>query len=160
MKFTVSSSLLSSRLQAISRIINPKSINPILQDFLLKTEGNLLTVTAADNDNTLETSVELAESDGDSQIALPAKTMLDALKEIPDQPLTFQIDDITHETAVNYLNGQYVMMGHDADEYPAPTVLAQDAATHTIPANVLTAGLSRCIFAAADDELRPVMNGV
>lgn len=160
MKFTVSSSLLSSRLQAISRIINPKSINPILQDFLLKTEGNLLTVTAADNDNTLETSVELAESDGNSQIALPAKTMLDALKEIPDQPLTFQIDDITHETAVNYLNGQYVMMGHDADEYPAPTVLAQDAATHTIPANVLTAGLSRCIFAAADDELRPVMNGV
>ena len=160
MKFSVSSSTLSTRLQAISRVINPKSINPILQDFLLKTDGNLLTITAADNDTTLETTVELTESDSDAQIALPAKTILDAFKEIPDQPLTFQIDDNTHETVVRYLNGQYTVMGHDADEYPQPSVLATDATTHTIPAAVFSAGISRCTFAVADDELRPVMNGV
>ncbi len=160
MRFSVSSSTLSSRLQAISRVINPKSINPILQDFLLRTEGNILTVTAADNDTTLETTVELTDSESDAQIALPAKTMLDALKEIPDQPLTFEIDDNTHETVVKYLNGQYVIMGHDADEYPQPSVLATDATSHTIPASVFASGISRCIFAVADDELRPVMNGV
>ena len=160
MRFTVSSSALASRLQAISRVINPKSINPILQDFLFKTTGNTLSVTASDNDTTLETTVELAESDKDSQIALPAKTMLDALKEIPEQPLTFQINDETHEMVVNYLNGQYNIMGHDADEYPQPSVLSADATTHTIPAAIFTSGLSRCTFAVAEDELRPVMNGI
>lgn len=160
MKFSVSSSTLSSRLQAVSRVINPKSVNPILQDVLFKTEGNILTIVASDNDTTLETTVELAESDGNAQIALPAKTMLDALKEIPEQPLTFQIDDNTHETIVVYLNGQYTIMGHDADEYPQPSVLATDAAVHTIPANVFSTGITRCLFAVAEDELRPVMNGV
>lgn len=160
MRFTVSSSALGSKLQAISRVINPKAINPILQDFLFKTSGNILTVTAADNDTTLETSVELVESESDAQIALPAKTMLDALREIPDQPLTFQIDDTTHDTVVNYQNGQYNIIGHDADEYPQPALLAEDAAVHTLPAAVFNAGISRCIFAIAEDELRPVMNGV
>lgn len=160
MRFTVSSSALGCRLQAISRVINPKSINPVLQDFLFKTAGNILTVTAADNDTTLETSVELAECESDIQIALPAKTMLDVLKEIPEQPLTFQIDETTHETIVNYLNGQYNIVGHDADEYPTPTVLAEDAVSHTLPAALFNTGISRCLFATADDELRPVMNGI
>ncbi|MCQ2066845.1 MAG: DNA polymerase III subunit beta [Bacteroidaceae bacterium] len=160
MRFSVSSSTLSSRLQAISRVINPKSINPILQDFLFRTEGTSLTVTAADNDTTLETTIELAENENDAQIALPAKTMLDALKEIPDQPITFQIDENTHETVVSYLNGQYNVMGHDADEYPQPSVMAADTVSHVIPASVFSSGISRCIFAVADDELRPVMNGV
>ncbi len=160
MRFSVSSSALTGKLQAISRVINPKSINPILQDFLFRTDGNTLTVTAADNDTTLETSIELIESDKNAQVALPAKTLLDALKEIPEQPLTFQINDETHEITVIYLNGQYVMIGHDADEYPQPSVLATDATSHTVSASVFSTGISRCTFAVADDELRPVMNGV
>lgn len=160
MRFTVSSSTLSSRLQAVSRVINLKSVNPILQDVLFKTEGNLLTMVASDNDTTLETTVELAENDNNAQIALPAKTMLDALKEIPEQPLTFQVDESTHETLVKYLNGEYVIMGHDADEYPQPSVLATDATVCTIPSAVFSAGITRCLFAVADDELRPVMNGI
>ena len=94
MNFTVSSSALSSRLSAISRVINPKAIYPILEDFLFRIEGGKLTVTAADNDTTLETVVDIVESDKDGQIALPAKTLLDALKEIPEQPLKFIVNDI------------------------------------------------------------------
>lgn len=160
MKFTVSSSALTSKLQAISRVINPKSINPILQDFLFKTEGETLTVTAADNDTTLEATIQITENEADAMVAMPAKTMLDALKEIPEQPLTFEINDSTFEIAVNYMNGQYSMVGHNADEYPVPAVTGEDTSSYEISGSLLSEGLSHCIFAVADDELRPVMNGV
>ena len=160
MNFTVSSSALSSRLQAISRVINPKAIYPILEDFLFRIEGGKLTVTAADNDTTLETIIDLVESNADGQIALPAKTLLDALKEIPEQPLTFNVNDSTFEITVNYQNGEYKMVGQNADEYPTPAVLKEDAVSLSLSAQIISDGLARTVFATADDELRPVMNGI
>jgi len=160
MKFTVSSSALASSLQAINRVINPKSINPILLDFLFKTEDGKLVVTASDNDTTIEATVELAECDKDARVVVPSKTMLDALKEIPEQPLQFEINDTTYEITVKYMNGEYNMVGHNADEYPLPAVLATEYTTHTIDAEIFSEGISRSIFAVADDELRPVMNGI
>ena len=160
MNFTVSSSALSSRLQAISRVINPKAIYPILEDFLFRIESGRLTVTAADNDTTLETNLDIVESDKDGQIALPAKTLLDALKEIPEQPLRFIVDDSSYEVTVKYQNGEYKLVGQNADEYPTPAVLREDAVSISIPAQILSDSLARTVFATADDELRPVMNGI
>ena len=160
MNFTVSSSALSSRLQAISRVINPKAIYPILEDFLFRIENGKLTVTAADNDTTLETIIDLVDSNADGQIALPAKILLDALKEIPEQPLTFNVNDSNYEITVNYQNGEYKMVGQNADEYPTPAVLQEGSVSLEISAQVLSDGLARTIFATADDELRPVMNGI
>jgi len=160
MNFTVSSSALSSRLSAISRVINPKAIYPILEDFLFRIENGKLTVTAADNDTTLETVIDLAESSADGQIALPAKTLLDALKEIPEQPLTFNVNDTSYEITINYQNGEYKMVGQNADEYPTPAVLQESSVSLEISAQILSDGLARTIFATADDELRPVMNGI
>ena len=118
MNFTVSSSVIYNRLQAISRVISSKSIYPILDNFLFCIENGKLTVTAADSDTTLETVVELTECDKDGQVALPAKTLLDALKEIPEQPLVFTINDDNFETLVKYQNGEYNLIGLNADEYP------------------------------------------
>ena len=160
MKFTISSQVLNNKLQFLSKVINTKAINPLLQDFFFKTEGNILTIIAADNDTTLEATIELVECDMDSQIAFPAKTMLDSVREIPDQPITFEINDTTYETVVYYCNGRYNIVGHNADEYPQPSMLQDECFTHTIPSAVFANGISRSIFAAADDELRPVMNGV
>lgn len=160
MNFTVSSSVLASRLQAISRVINPKAIYPILEDFLFRVEDGRLTATAADNDTTLETVIELVESDKSGQIALPAKTLLDALKEIPEQPLKFIIDESNFKTVVKYQNGEYEMVGQNADEYPTPAVLQDSFTSMTVSSQILSDGLARTIFATADDELRPVMNGI
>lgn len=159
MKFTVTSSIMTSRLQAISRVINPKSIYPILEDFLFRVEGGKLYVTAADNDTTLETEIELADSDSDGQIALQAKTLLDALKEIPEQPLTFQINE-SLEVTISYQNGEYRIVGQNADEYPSPAVLSDSSTKIEMDSQILSDGLTRTIFATADDELRPVMNGI
>ena len=160
MNFKVSSSALTSRLQAISRVINPKSIYPILEDFLFRIESGKLIATAADGDTTLETEIELIESECIGRIALNAKTILHALKEIPEQPLEFSINESSYETVIKYQNGEYRMVGQNADEYPGAADFPGEKVSIEIEASILADGLTRTIFATADDELRPVMSGI
>lgn len=119
-----------------------------------------LSITASDSETTLSTSLEVNESDGDGQLAIASKTILDALKEIPEQPLTFLVDTDNLEITVKYQNGQYSLMGQNADEYPQAPGLGANAVNVTLDAAVLSNGINRSLFATADDELRPVMNGI
>ncbi len=160
MKFIVSSTALFSHLQAISRVINSKNSLPILDCFLLEMQDGTLSMTASDNETTLSTTVEVNEFDGDGKFAISSKTLLEALKEIPEQPLTFQVNLETLEITVQYQNGKYSLVGQNANEYPQPQELANDAVQVNMEAPVLLTGINRCIFATADDELRPVMNGI
>ena len=116
MKFIVSSASLYGHLQAISRVINSKSTLPILDCFLFNIEGNNLSITASDNETTLDTMLEIVESDGNFQFASPSKTLLDAIKELPEQPITFDVNTQSMEVTINYMNGKYAMMGQSADE--------------------------------------------
>ena len=160
MKFIVSSTGLFSHLQAISRAINSKNSLPILDCFLLELIGGKLTITASDSETTLSTSLEVNEWSGDGRFAISSKTILDALKEIPEQPLTFDINMERLEVTVQYQNGQYNMMGQNADEYPQAPALNDAAVRVSLGADVLMTGVNRALFATGDDELRPVMNGV
>lgn len=160
MKFIVSSTSLLSHLQAISRVINSKNILPIMDCFLFNLQDGTLSITASDTETTMVTSIEVTESDSDGRFAIVARTLLDAMKEIPEQPLTFNLNPNTLEITVQYMNGQYTVMGQNADEYPQPATLGDNAVHANIPADVLLNGINRALFATADDELRPVMNGI
>ena len=160
MKFIVSSTALFSHLQAISRVINSRNSLPILDCFLFELRDGTLFMTASDNDTTLSTSIEVNEFDGDGRLAVSSKTLLEALKEIPEQPLSFQINPSNLEITVQYQNGKYSLMGQNADEYPQTQELGSNAVQVNIPADVLMGGVNRSIFATADAELRPVMNGL
>lgn len=160
MKFIVSSTALSSHLQAVSRVINSKNALPILDCFLFDLQDGTLSVTASDSETTMVTSLEANESDADGRFAVTAKTLLDALKEIPEQPLAFDINIGTLEINVQYQNGKYSLMGQSADEFPQLTQLGDNAVRVEIDAEVLLNGINRSVFATADDELRPVMNGI
>ena len=160
MKFVVSSALLSSHLQTISRVINSKNSLPILDSFLLVLKENKLTITAADNEVRMETFVEVAEHEGEGGLAINAKNLLDPLRELPDQPLTFEINDETLEVNIYYHNGKYNFIGLKADEYPEPKQLSETALSLSFDSQILLSGINRTIFATADDELRPVMNGI
>ena len=160
MKFIVSSTALFSHLQAISRVINSKNSLPILDCFLMELQDGTLSMTASDSETTLCTSVETNEYEGDGRFAVSSKTLLEALKEIPEQPLTFNINPDNLEITVNYQNGQYSMMGQNADEYPQAQNLGANAVSVTMGADILNTGVNRTFFATADDELRPVMNGI
>ena len=150
---------LFSHLQAISRVVNSKNSLPILDCFLLELTDGTLSITASDSETTLTTSIETNEYDGDGKFAVNSKTILDALKEIPEQPLTFEVNE-NMEIVVKYQNGKYSLMGQNADEYPQSPNLGSNAVHVTIGAPILMNGINRALFATADDELRPVMNGV
>lgn len=160
MKFVVSSATLLSHLQAISRVINSKNTLPILDCFLLELDGNVLTITAADNETRLETKIEVNSSEGTGSLAINFKNLLDPLRELPDQPLTFDVNDETLEIYIYYHNGKYNFVGLKGDEYPRPKELNESAIELTISAATLFNGINRTVFATADDELRPVMNGI
>ena len=115
MKFTVSSSALFGHLQAISRVINSKNALPILDCFLFEIQDGLLTITVSDSETTMVTSVEVNDCDMNGRFAVTARTLLDALKEIPEQPLAFQVNLDTLEIMVQYQNGNYSLMGQHAD---------------------------------------------
>ena len=160
MKFIVSSTVLSAHLQAISRVINSKNALPILDCFLFELQDGTLSVTVSDSETTMVTTLEVVENDADGRFAIVARTLLDALKEIPEQPLTFDINLDTLEVTVLYQNGKYSLVGQNADEFPTPATLGAGAVRVEMDAQVLLNGINRAIFATADDELRPVMNGI
>ncbi|WP_165044208.1 DNA polymerase III subunit beta [Dysgonomonas sp. ZJ709] len=160
MRFVVSSTALLSHLQAISKVINSKNTLPILDCFLLDLNGSTLSLTAADSETRLVTSLEVNEAEGSGKFAVNAKNLLDPLKELPEQPLTFEINSDNLETFIYFHNGKYNFIGQSGDDYPQPKELKDSAVSLTLDPQVLFSGINRTLFASADDELRPVMNGV
>jgi DNA polymerase-3 subunit beta len=160
MKFVASSTALLSHLQAISRVINSKNTMPILDNFLFKLEGNTLTLTASDLETTMITSLEVVDVEGEGSMAVAAKLLLDTLREFSEQPLTFDMNDDNLALVITSENGQYNFICQNADEYPRIQSLSDSANTLTIDAATLNEGIQTTFFATADDELRPVMNGI
>ena len=160
MKFIVSSTALLSHLQAISRVINSKNTMPILDNFLFNLRGNRLTMTASDQETTMTTEIDVIEAEGEGMFAVSAKILLDPLKELPDQPLTFEINDSNLEIFLYFQNGKYNFIGVNGDEYPRKSELGEGAVSLTLSASALLNGINRTLFATADDELRPIMNGI
>lgn len=160
MKFSISSTALFSHLQAISKVINSKNTLPILDCFLLQLDGTTLSITASDVDTRMETSITVNEAEGSGKFAVNAKNLLDPLKELPEQPLVFDVNDENLEIFIYYHNGKYNFIGQNGDDYPQPKELNDTAVGLSIEPHVLFDGINRTLFASADDELRPVMNGV
>ena len=160
MKFSVSSSVLSAHLQTISRVINPKSPLPILDKFLFTLEGKRLTLTAADMETMMQTFVDLDVAEGSGSVALGSKLLLDILKEFGDMPLEFNVEDGPLATSIKSETGVYNLVAEDGGEYPKMRSLADGANVLTIGTDILNTGLNRTIFATADDENRPAMNGI
>lgn len=160
MKFIVSSTDLLSHLQAISRVINNKNSLPILDNFLLQLEGKTLTMTASDIETTLITSMEVETAEGSGKVAVASRLLLDTLREFSEQPLTFNINDSNLAMVISSANGSYNFIGQNGDEYPRMPQLMDEARTLAMPVSTLSSGISKTLFCTADDELRPVMNGI
>lgn len=160
MKFVISSSVLSSRLMTIGRVIVQKNTIPILDCFCFDIQGTTLTITASDNDTTLTAMAELNECDSDVRFAVNAKTLQDAIKEIPDQPLECYLNTESYELTVEYQNGQYKLMGQSAEEYPTPAISDETRLEFDLECQKLVPSITRCMIAAANDTLRPQLNTI
>ena len=160
MKFNVSSSKLFAQLQALSKVIAPKNSLQILEDILFDLQGNQLTMTASDGETTIRTSIEVENPEGQGKVASGAKLLLETLKEFPEQPLTFAIDEANFSINITSSNGVYSFVGANGNEYPEMPLDGEQVGRIEMPAEVLLDAINRTIFCTADDELRPVMNGI
>ena len=158
MKFIVSSSALLKQLAAINGVITTNPVVPILENFLFEIEEGQLTVTASDLQTSMITSLEVEAKESGS-IAVPAKILLDTLKNLPEQPVTFSIDKETYSVEINSDNGRYKLAGENATDFPkVPSVT--DGYNVDISSDVLGKAIANTIFATSNDELRPAMTGV
>ena len=160
MQFTLSSGALNSRLQTLARVINSKNTMSILDCFLFEVANNVLTVTASDSENVMQSTIELSECDGDGKFAISNRTILNAVKELPEQPLSFKVNESDLSIAIEYLNGTFKLSAQSADEFPEMQEIDDDVTTLTVDATLFADTLSRSLFATSQDEIRPVMGGV
>ena len=160
MKFTVSSSALLSLLATTGKVISNKSSLPILEYFLMELKDGQLTVTTSDLETTLIGSISVENIEREGVIAAPGKLMLDSLKEFPEMPLVIEVNDTTWEIQITWASGHLSIPGASAVSYPAVQTLGNERKNITLDADLLVSGINKTIFATADDELRPVMNGV
>jgi DNA polymerase-3 subunit beta len=157
MKFIVSSSQLLKQLQHIAGVINANTVLPILEDFLFEVEGGKLTVVATDLETVMRVQLTVEAKDK-GKVCIPAKILIDSLKNIPDQPLTFNIDK-NFAVEITSDNGKYKVMGENPDNFPKEPA-ADDTTGFTMPSGALITAINKTLFAVSNDDLRPAMTGV
>lgn len=160
MKFSVSSSALLSLLSTTGKVISNKNTLPILDYFLMDLSAGVLKVTTSDLETTLIGSIKVDNVESEGTIAAPAKLMLDSLKEFPEMPLTIDVNDKNWEIKLSWKSGTLSIPGASAVSYPLVPQLSAERKELSMDVDTLVGGINKTIFATADDELRPVMNGI
>lgn len=159
MRFTLSSSTLNARLQTLARTLNNKNTISILDCFLFEIANGVLTITASDSENVMQSVIELEECSGEGRFAIASRTILDAVKDLAEQPLSFDISDNLN-VEIYYQNGVYRLTAQDASEYPILQPISSGATVISIASDMLLKCISRSLFATSQDEIRPVMTGI
>ena len=158
MKFVVSSTTLLKQLSSINGVIASNPVVPILENFLCEIQNGSLKITASDLQTTIITELEVDAQESGS-IAVPAKILIETLRNLPEQPVTFTIDEASYNIEIHSENGHYRLSGENATDFPkVPAV--EDGNTIEVPADVLAHAVSNTLFATSTDELRPAMTGV
>ena len=158
MKFIVNSTSLLKRLTYLNGIISSNPLVPILENFLFEISNKVLTLTSSDMQTYLITTLEV-ESNDNVQIAIPAKMLIDTLKNLSNQPITFTIDEYSYNIEITSNNGRYKLIGESAEDFPKnPTI--EDPIAFKVLANDLKLGIKKTLFAISNDDARPAMSGI
>lgn len=158
MNFVISSTTLLKHLKSIGGVLNSSNTIPILDCFLFEIRNGELTISASDMETTITTALKVEASQGGS-IAIPAKTLLEALSNLPEQPVSFIIDGKKHSAKLKTETGDYTLTGHNGEEYPKMPKLDSQTSI-VVKSDVLASAINKTIFATGNDDLRPVMSGV
>lgn len=159
MKFIISSIKLLKSLQSMSGVLGSKNNLPILDDFLFQQKENGLTITVSDLEVTMSVMLQPDMMEGNGEVAIPARILLDIMKNFPDVPITISVDQDTLAVELVAGEGRYKLVGHKSDEFPQVPVM-NDTQSWELPAEVLATGFEKTVFATGVDELRPIMSGV
>ena len=158
MRFIVSTSTLLKQLLAVNGASSSSTVLPILENFLFEIKDGTLTVSATDLQTSMTTSLTV-ESKEDGKVAIPSKILLETLKTLPDQPISFSVDDKTFSIEINAGDGKYKLSGENGEDFPKIPVV-ENGSSVAMPASVLAEAINKTLFAVSSDELRPAMTGV
>ena len=158
MRFIVSTSTLLKQLQAVSGALSSSTVLPILENFLFQIKDGNLTISATDLQTSMTTSLTV-ETNENGRICIPSRILLDTLKSLPEQPVTFSVDEKTFAVEIKAGDGNYKLSGENGEDFPKIPVV-ENAASVSLPASVLAEAINKTIFAVSNDELRPAMTGV
>ncbi|NJC26180.1 DNA polymerase III subunit beta [Neolewinella antarctica] len=158
MKFSVSSSDLQKKLTLAGGAISSNPVLPILEDFLFRIEDGKLTIAATDLETSVITNIDV-NSDGNGAVAVPAKILIDTLKALPQQPITFNVNLDNFGIEITSAYGKYKLAGENGDDYP-DIPEPNEADEISLSALSLLEGINKTLFATSTDELRPAMTGV
>lgn len=164
-KITFMSDEILPSLAMVSSVVNPKNSLPILNDVRIETKddgngGTILVFMASDSETWLQMKATCEESDKDVAICIEAKSLLQALRNLGGKRVEMTIDDDKHTVLCSYGNGRFSLPFDNANEFPLPIATIDDAKEKRIDAQKLLTAIEKAGFATANDELRPVMNGV
>jgi len=158
MKFITSSAALAKQLQLIDGVISSNTVLPILEDYLFEIKDGKLTVFSTDLETSMSTMIDV-EANENGKIAVPARLLLNILKSLPDQPVTFSIDKSNYAIELTTDNGKYKLAGENGDDFPRiPT--PEEIKDIKLPGRVIANAINKTLFAVGTDELRPAMTGV
>lgn len=162
MKFKVPSKAFYTAASAVSKVINSKNVLEILNNFLLTLESDKLTILGSDQDNTLSAVVDVTEAQGEGKFCIDARRLVELLREMPEQSMTFEVNDDTLAIEISYPGGNYTLVGIDGASFPIPVVDDRDASPveFSVPAEQITKGIDHTLFAVSSDDFRPQMTGI
>ena len=158
MNFVKSSASLLKQLQKISGVLSTSNTLPILDNFLFEITSGQLTVSASDSETTISTTMDVDSKD-EGKVCIPAKLLLEVLKNLPDQPCTFTVEEATLAIEIAYDNGKSSMVGYNGDDFPRTPALDSPSSIR-ITGSILSTAINKTLFATGVDDLRPVMSGV
>lgn len=159
MKFIASTGTLLKHLQAVQGVISSNSLLPILENFLFELQEDSLKISTTDLHTSMTTVLSVRGVDKTGVIAVPAKILIETLKSMPEQPVTFNIND-TNAIEIKSDNGIYRLQGEIGSDFPKIQTMDVDAGTFLIPAKALLNAITTTFFAVSTDELRLAMTGV
>ena len=160
MKFKVPGKAFQTHLQLMSKVLNSKNTISILDNFVLKVDGDKLWITGSDTENTMVSWLDILEVEGAGEVAVPSRTLIEMTKEIGNQPIEFEMNDETLHIDINYTNGHFEFMGVDAAEFPRRADVAEDVKEVVLPAEVVAKGIENTLYAVSADTIRPAMTGI
>ncbi|HEY1031765.1 MAG TPA: DNA polymerase III subunit beta [Flavipsychrobacter sp.] len=159
MRFIVTSTALLKNLQQISGVISANTVLSVLEDFLFELKGNTLTLTATDLETMMRVQMDVNDAQGEGRICIPSKILTDYLKNLPEQPITFNVNEQDLSIEMSSDVGKYKIGGEKADDFPKEPAPG-DTTSFTMPSIALIESINKTLFAVSGDTLRPAMTGV
>lgn len=160
MKFCIEAALLTTPLAAISKVIKSKNALSVLDNFLFSLSGEALNVTASDGENVMTATAPVSRTEGEGKVCIPAKRLLEMLREVKGQTLTFDINEQTCQITINYSNGHFDLQGVEGDIYPQQKAGSEEVSSLALNVQTVRDALDYTLFAAAQDTIRPALTGI